>query len=235
MIDIEKIKSEAESRIKAREKINRSLSIEEEDEKSALKTAQKDKKKDTLFGNTSQDMLSQRAMLVVMQYLGRAFMDVFHSSKDIVTQILGKRETMTENTPLALTYDKTLSILQELERQMAINKSLDEKILNDEFLREKIRDINPARFEENLKTLEDYLHELKNRDNFDINDYFFKVWEEEQKLREAQQQEHKDVIDAEIINDKDEKKDTQGDKNKSESSSENKQINVNRQNLRRNK
>ena len=220
MLDIEKIRQESANRIKAREKINRTLIVEEDEQKNVNKNAQKKDEKDTLFSHASQDILSQRAMLVVMQY-----------------QIFGNRETMTEDTPLALTYDKTLAILQELERQAAINKTLDEKILNDDFLREKIRDINPNRFEENLKTLEDFLHEVKNRENYDISDYFFKVWEEEQQLREAQQEAYKNVIDAEVVEDKnkDEKKDTQGDKNKSESSSENKQTNVNKQNLRRNK
>ena len=94
-------------------------------------------------------------------------------------------------------------------------------------MRDKIRDINPARFEENMKNLENFLHEMKNRDNYDISDYFFKVWENEQKLREAQ----KDVIDAEIVNNESKDKNTQG-----EDRSESKQTQANKQqNVRRNR
>lgn len=176
MIDIEKMRDEAQERIELRQKFNRALVLEE-DEKNSNKEQNINgkKRRDSLFSGSNQDMLSQKAMLVVMQYFARAFADVFHSTKDIVSEIFGKRETMTENSPLAITYDKTLSILQELERQEAIGKKLDAQILNDEFLREKIRDINPARFEENLKTLEEFLHKAKDRENYDINDYFFEV------------------------------------------------------------
>lgn len=227
MIDIEKMRDEAQERIELRQKFNRALVLEE-DEKNSNKEQNINgkKRRDSLFSGSNQDMLSQKAMLVVMQYFARAFADVFHSTKDIVSEIFGKRETMTENSPLAITYDKTLSILQELERQEAIGKKLDAQILNDEFLREKIRDINPARFEENLKTLEEFLHKAKDRENYDINDYFFEVWENEQRLREAQ----KDVIDAEIVNDNKEKN-TQGKEH-----SENKQSQANKQqNVRRNR
>ena len=237
MIDIEKMRDEAQERIELRQKFNRALVLEE-DEKNSNKEQNINgkKRRDSLFSGSNQDMLSQKAMLVVMQYFARAFADVFHSTKDIVSEIFGKRETMTENSPLAITYDKTLSILQELERQEAIGKKLDAQILNDEFLREKIRDINPARFEENLKTLEEFLHKAKDRENYDINDYFFEVWENEQRLREAQ----KDVIDAEIVNDDNKEKNSQGkehsENKQSQERSENKQSQANKQqNVRRNR
>ena len=230
MIDIEKMRSEAQERIELRQKFNRALVLEE-DERTSNKEQNKEAKnqRDNLSSGSSQDMLGQKAMLVVMQYLARAFNDVFHSTKDIVTEIFGKREMMTENTPLAITYDKTLSILEELERQEAIGKKLDAQILNDDFLRDKIRDINPARFEENMKNLENFLHEMKNRDNYDISDYFFKVWENEQKLHEAQ----KDVIDAEIVNNESKDKNTQGE-DRSESKQSQAQTNK-QQNVRRNR
>ena len=214
MKDIEKTKNEAQERTELRQKINRSLILEEnEDKKNSNKENSKRKDRESLFSDMSQSFLNLKAIFIVVQYIGRSFDDVYHSTKDIVANAFGKREEMTESTPQAVVYDKTLSVLQELERQADLGNKLDENILKNKAFRDKIRDIDPNRFEENMKLLENSLHEMKQKNNYDIVDHFFKVWENEQKLREVQKDlkdAKKDMKDSEKINDDKKEKKTQG-------------------------
>lgn len=235
MNDVEKTKNEAQERTELRQKINRSLILEKNENKKIFnKEGSKKKERESLFSDTSQSFLNLKAIFIVVQYIGRSFNDVYHSTKDIVTNVFGKREEMAENTPQAIAYDKTLSILQELERQVDFGKKLDERILNDKLFREKICDIDPTRFEENIKILENCLYEMKEKNNYDIVDLFFKVWENEQKLREAQKDLKdikKDLKDNEKINNDKKEKKTQGEEHSEKKHVQGKNI----QNKRRNK